>query len=669
MRPWLIRDPYLAYTAALSPIAGVVLLAAGRLSQLAVLVVLTVMFVTAQAVLGMLPPGRRPLPSLAWSLLRVGVSLLFAAAVVELGGGPAGPMIAIFLPVAIAAAAIGPVQGVVAGALTSAFFLLPQLDGMLAPGELTLRGMALAGVTILLAVGARQLVEVVERTSRKLRSAMRTERRRSRQISGLEEASRLLVSAGPTPETLDRVLGVLVDRFGYNHVSIYLADGDLLVLGAQRGYREAIPSFDGSRGVVGRTMRTRRLQFVPDVTADPDYISVFDEVRSEICAPLLVDGQLLGILNVEARERLDRTDRDLVATLADRVATMLAVGRDRQALAERAAIFRSLHEFTQAVSGTLDRDRLALAMVDAARRVVRADVVVLTVLDRETGRYHVRAVTDGRPEWLGVEVRPGQSLSGRAILTRAVVVDAVLAPDDLPEPFRALVDRRLLGAGIPLVRDGTVMGALSLLRRDVRDAFRPIEREAMALLGGHAALALANAFLHAEVQQLAIRDPLTGLYNRRYFDEALERAIASWHRTEPALRRPVSAILFDLDHFGEFNKQHGHQVGDVVLRSFARILRDRFRASDLVARLGGEEFIVVLDGASRDQAERIAHEVRASLAALDLVDEDGRRLAVTVSAGCIQLDDGGATREQLLRSADVAMFMAKRAGRDRVVAA
>ncbi|HEX2141462.1 MAG TPA: sensor domain-containing diguanylate cyclase, partial [Candidatus Limnocylindria bacterium] len=335
-----------------------------------------------------------------------------------------------------------------------------------------------------------------------------------------------------------------------------------------------------------------------------------------------------------------------------------------------AAVFRSLHEFTQAVSGTLDRDRLAVAMVDAARRVVPADVVVLTVLEQQTGRYYVRAITDGDAAWLGVEIRPGQSLAGRAIRDRNLVIDADLERSALPERYRDVpAPDRMLGAAIPLVRDGVVVGALSLLRVDRTDAFRPIEREAMELLAGHAALTLANAFLHAEVEQLAIRDPLTGLHNRRYFDEAADRMIASWHRTEPALRRPVSAILFDLDHFGDFNKHHGHLVGDHVLRSFARILDDRFRAADLVARLGGEEFIVVLEGAGREDAERIAEQVRVALASLDLVDEDGRRLTVTVSAGCTQLEESAATREQLLRTADMAMFMAKRAGRDRVVAA
>ena len=106
-----------------------------------------------------------------------------------------------------------------------------------------------------------------------------------------------------------------------------------------------------------------------------------------------------------------------------------------------------------------------------------------------------------------------------------------------------------------------------------------------------------------------------------------------------------------------------------MLRTFASILRSRFRTSDLVARLGGEEFIVVLEGATRADAESIAEEVRIALKGIGLANEDGERLTVTVSAGCAELGEAEPTGEQLLRTADVALFMAKRAGRNRVVAA
>jgi diguanylate cyclase (GGDEF)-like protein len=667
----VLRDQYLVYTAALVPIAVAVAVVSGRLADVAAVGILAPLFVSVQLLLGLVPARRRPLTPMGWSFLRLAVTLLFIGGLVEWVGGPAKPLVALYVPLVVAAAAVGTVPAIVMGAVASFIYLAPEIVRMGDPAELPLRGITLAGVSILVAIGTRHLVDVVEERSRRVRTSMLAERRRSRQIAGMETVSRVLVAGGPVHELLDRVLGVLVDRFGYHHVSIYLFDGSVLRLGAQRGYEKPILVFDGSAGIVGRTLRSRDLVYVPDVREDPDYLPVQGDVVSEICAPLVVDGEFLGILNVEARDRLDRTDRDLIGTLAGRVATVVALGRDREALAERERLFHKMHDFTQAVSGTLNIDELAAAIVEAAGRVIPADIVALTILDRESGRYLVRAAANATPEQLGREVRPGESLAGRAIRDRSVVLDDQFSMANSPASYAEFAsDRRpLAGAGIPLVRDGVVVGALTLARRLPAEAFRPTEREAMDLLAGHAALAVANAFLHADVAELAIRDSLTGLYNRRYFDESLDRIVAAWRRADPDLRAPVSAITFDLDHFGEFNKLHGHQVGDRVLRAFAEILHGRFRTSDLVARLGGEEFIVVLEGAAQEDALRIAEEVRASLRELDLRNDQGERLVVTVSAGCAVLEEAGDTREQLLRTADVGLFMAKRAGRDRVVAA
>jgi diguanylate cyclase (GGDEF)-like protein len=669
-RGGLLRDPFFLYTAALAPIALIVAALSHEPRDLPTVLILSPIFIGLQVVLGSIPSRFRPMTRLGWSLLRLAVTLLYVAALAELVGGSTHPLFALYIPVVVAAAALGTSQAVVIGAAASLIYLTPELTVPGSRADLALRGVTMAGVCILVAFGTRRLVMAVEQSTRQLRSAMISERRRSRQIAGMEAVSQLLVSGDPSVEKLDRALGVLVDQFHYAYVAIYLMDGDLLQLGAQRGYEQPRLSFDGAEGVVGRVMRTREIAFVPDVSVDPDYLAVDANVVSEICAPLVYGEEFLGILNVEAVEALDRTDRDLVATLAGRVGTVVALERDRQALGERAAVLRNLSDFTNAVSGELDLARLGAAMVDAVRNVVPADIVSLTVLERETGRYLLRAATEIDSAMLDREIKSGDGLAGRAIRDRTVVIDDNFGPERYPTTYRELAEPEpLLGAGIPLQRDGVVVGAISILRRDHSNPFRPIDLEAMELLAGHAALAISNAFLHAEVEQLATHDPLTGLYNRRYFDEALIRVIASWRRSLEADRRPVAAIMFDLDRFGDFNKQHGHQVGDEVLRTFAGVLKRRFRDADLAARYGGEEFIVVLEGATRDHAVHIAEEIRAVLSQHPVLGDDGTRLAVTVSAGCAELDEGEPTGEQLLRTADVALFMAKRAGRDRVVAA
>ena len=168
---------------------------------------------------------------------------------------------------------------------------------------------------------------------------------------------------------------------------------------------------------------------------------------------------------------------------------------------------------------------------------------------------------------------------------------------------------------------------------------------------------------------LAIRDGLTGLYNRRHFDAAFDQILATHrrHHTGDDVHG-LSVILFDLDHFGLFNKEHGHQVGDDVLRRFADVLRSRARASDLVARYGGEEFVVVLDGAGSADAVGVAEAVRVAFGAGETIGAESTVLRATVSAGVSTLADDS-TREGLLRAADVGLYMAKRAGRDRIVAA
>jgi diguanylate cyclase (GGDEF)-like protein len=127
--------------------------------------------------------------------------------------------------------------------------------------------------------------------------------------------------------------------------------------------------------------------------------------------------------------------------------------------------------------------------------------------------------------------------------------------------------------------------------------------------------------------------------------------------------------MFDLDHFSELNNRHGHQVGDEVLRAFGSILRSRMRSSDLVARFGGEEFVAILFRATLDDATRIADEIREQLAATPILGSAGEELSATVSAGCAAIGPEHDSPEELLRAADVALYMAKRAGRDRVCAA
>lgn len=170
--------------------------------------------------------------------------------------------------------------------------------------------------------------------------------------------------------------------------------------------------------------------------------------------------------------------------------------------------------------------------------------------------------------------------------------------------------------------------------------------------------------LRATLAEEAVRDPLTGLHNRRHLDRALAHALA--RSVDDGLS--LAVLVLDIDHFKAVNDGFGHAVGDDVLGAVADQLRAGTRAGDTVARSGGEEFVLVLPGADRDEALARAETIRARCAALQHV-VPGTSLQVTVSVGVAVTRPGGAAAHELLAAADRALYRAKAAGRDRVVAA
>lgn len=164
------------------------------------------------------------------------------------------------------------------------------------------------------------------------------------------------------------------------------------------------------------------------------------------------------------------------------------------------------------------------------------------------------------------------------------------------------------------------------------------------------------------LRELTLRDPLTGLLNRRAFNDELQR---EWQRMR-RMGAPLVVTAFDLDHFKAINDGHGHDSGDLVLVRVARLLREASREVDLVARLGGEEFAVVMPGTTLEQGLLVAERMRQGLASLPLLSQAGAALCVTVSVGVADALDGDGDAHATLRRADEALYRAKRDGRNRV---
>jgi diguanylate cyclase (GGDEF)-like protein len=214
-----------------------------------------------------------------------------------------------------------------------------------------------------------------------------------------------------------------------------------------------------------------------------------------------------------------------------------------------------------------------------------------------------------------------------------------------------------------------VIATLGVGRLDLHRPFSATETAALGVMADLSAQAIANVMEFSRADERSIRDELTGLPNRRYFNLALEQLAALRARQTPEARPVVSAILIDVDHFGAVNNERGHATGDVVLAALGALLATRLRRADIVARYGGEEFVAVLPGTPRAEAARLADDLRRQFAALVLTGTDGQPIRCTLSAGVAAVPAGEESTAELIGTADVALIMAKRAGRNQVIAA
>lgn len=225
---------------------------------------------------------------------------------------------------------------------------------------------------------------------------------------------------------------------------------------------------------------------------------------------------------------------------------------------------------------------------------------------------------------------------------------------------------------VPLVAQGETMGVLYLECKPAAsgssagasDPTAILELQATAV-GERLSLAVANLRLREALQSQSIRDPLTGLFNRRFTEESLEREMGRGARGN----HPVSLLMMDIDHFKRFNDTFGHQAGDALLRALSDFLAQRTRGQDVACRYGGEEFALILAGASIEHAYKRAQLLRQELKLLQ-VQHAGQILgSVTLSIGIAAFPKHASDGETLVKAADDALYRAKGEGRDRIVAA
>lgn len=474
----------------------------------------------------------------------------------------------------------------------------------------------------------------------------------------------------------DRLLPLIVERvrsaLGVSYCAILIKEGGDLVIRAVTEYPEEIVGkrIELGRGISGRCAESRTEIMVADLSRCDHYIHLGNNVfRSELDVPIVFHDRLLGVINVQSTKKNDFSRRDiqLVKTLSNQIGVAL---HNSQVLMQ----LQLVQDIGLKLVSINRPGKLFTSIVDEVRQRLHYDTCA--ILEVQADQLEFKASSGDFPATLvGMKIPIGQGITGRCAREKRVVNvgDVRLDADYIPSGIQDIRSE----IACPVISEDKILGVLTVESR-VADAFGGDDIRLLSILSQQLAVGMSNARLYAEIEKMAVTDPLTGLYNYRYFHQRLGAEIARSQR----YLHPLSVILIDLDDFKKINDRYGHLTGDRVLREAALAFRGNIRRYDeplvlkgseldIISRYGGEEFIIIQPDTPLEGALVCAERLRAILETsvarkAGLPFENNLPQQITGSFG-VTAFEVGETMDSMIKRADMAMYRAKELGKNRVV--
>ncbi len=329
-----------------------------------------------------------------------------------------------------------------------------------------------------------------------------------------------------------------------------------------------------------------------------------------------------------------------------------------------------LSEISQAMDSIVSEDELAVFFVGKLSELFKAGKVSFMLLDESKGELFIRASQGLRPEIAQVRAKLDDGFSGQVVRkgTPLLVKDIEA---EFPLQFSKNRLSRYLTKSfliVPVKMHNNIIGVVSLTDRKDENTFSDLDLKMLNLVTQYFAWHIENIRLLERNKNLAISDPLTGLYNHRYFHEQLLEEI---YRTE-RYNRALSIIILDIDKFSAYNQEHGYSAGDNVLQQIGKIIKDNTRQIDFASRYGSEEFAIILPETRLKDAIFVGEKIRERIAGAVFTDDAQKRSPLgmsrlTVSVGVAE-HRVGLTKEELIQRVQSALSEAKKKGKNRVLA-
>lgn len=480
-------------------------------------------------------------------------------------------------------------------------------------------------------------------------------------IAVLYEAGQAVLSTFDLDEVLQRILQIAREYFHLQIVAILLLDKEdqTLCVRSQIGWDAGHDRIclGIHEGLTGASVLQKRPVYAPDVAKDPRYVCAARSTLSELAVPLMVRDEVVGVLDCQSDQLnyFDHDTIDLLTLFSTQASIAIQNARLYSLERKRARQLEAINIIAQQSTAVMDLQDLLARVCTVIQQAFQVPHVSLLL--REEGELVLRAHEGSLTPCVPLDTRfqVHQEPWAEILATNGSAVENDLR--SAPDSFK-LFHESASRLSMPLVSFGQTLGVIAL-HSSRPNAFRDSELQSLESVADICASSIQNAHYLERVKQLAYLDGLTGIFNRRFFELRISEEIERARRHNLNL----AVMMADIDQFKKLNDEFGHLLGDEVLRQVSSLFHQQVRKMDVVCRYGGEEFAILFTQTNSHHAMGVAEKLRRLVETWQF---PGVPRTVTISAGIAAFPEHGASRDEVVRAADTALYAAKQAGRNRV---